>query len=49
MIYVSPKSFGRSDVVLRDVIISMSGLFEVLTRSDILKYMIYNEEVWVQL
>ena len=49
MISVSPKSFGQSDVVLRDLMLAMSGLLEVLTRSDMLKYLIYTEEVWVQL
>ena len=52
MIYVFPKigeSFGQSDVVLRDVMIAMSGLLEVQTRSDLLKHLINTEEFWVQL
>ena len=49
MIYVITKSFGQSDVVLQDVMIEISGLLEVLTRSDLLKYLIYTEEVWVKL
>ena len=49
MVSVSPKSFGQSDVVLRDVMLEMSGLLVVLTRSDLLKYLIYTEEVWFQL
>ena len=48
MISVSPKSFGQSDVVLQDVMLAMSGLLEVLTGTDLLKYLIYDEEVWVQ-
>ena len=49
MISVSPKSSGRSDVVLQDVMLAMSGLLEVLAGSDLLKYLIYTGEVWVQL
>ena len=48
MISVSPKIFGQSDLVLQDVMIAMSGLLEVPTRSDMLKYLIHTEEVWVQ-
>ena len=46
---VSPKSFGQSDVVIRDVMLAMSGILEFLTRSYLLKYLIYTEDVWVQL
>ena len=45
MISVFPKrieSFGQLDVVLRDVMLAISGLLEVLTRSGMLKYL------WVQ-
>ena len=49
MIYVRPKSFGQSDMVLRYVMIAMSGILGVLTRRDLLKYLIYAEEVWIQL
>ena len=49
MISVSPNIFGQSDVVLRGVMLVVSGILEVLTRSDMLKYLIYTEEVWVQL
>ena len=49
MISVSPKSLSQSDVVLQDVMLAMSGLLEVLTSSDMLKYLIYTEEVWVKL
>ena len=49
MISVIPKSFGHSDVVLRGVMLSISGILEVLTRIDLLKYLINTEEVWVQL
>ena len=41
--YVIPKIFGQSDVVLQDVMLSMSGLLEVVTKSDLLKYLIYTE------
>ena len=49
MISVSPNSFGQLDVIMRDVMLALSGLLEVLKRSDLLKYLIYTEEVWVQL
>ena len=49
MISVIPKIFGKSDVVLRDFILAMIGILKVLTRSDMLKYLIYTEKVWVQL
>ena len=49
MIYVFTKIFGQSDVVLRDLMLEMSGLLEVLTSSDLLKFLIYTEEVWFQL
>ena len=49
MISVNPNIFGQSDMVLRYVILAMSGLLEVLTRSDLLKYLIYTEEFWVRL
>ena len=49
MISVIPKSFGQSDVVLRDVMLAMSGLLDFLTRSNLLKYLVYTEEVWVRL
>ena len=49
MISVIPKSFGHSDVVIQDVMLAMSGILEVLTRSGLLKYLIYNEELWDQL
>ena len=41
MISVSPKIFDQLDVVLWDVMLAMSGILEVLTRSDLLKYLIY--------
>ena len=49
MISVSTKKFGQLDVVLRDVMLEMRYLLEVLIRSDILNYMLYTEEVCVQL
>ena len=49
MIYVSPKGFDQSDMILLNVMLAMSGILEFLTRSDLLKYLIYTEEVWVQL
>ena len=42
MIFVSPKIFGQSDVILRDMILAISGLSEVPKKSDISKYLIYN-------
>ena len=42
MISVLLKIFGQSDAVLRDVMLEMSGILEVLSRSGMLKYL------WVQ-
>ena len=56
--FLSPKIFGQSDMVLWYVMITMSGLFEFLTMSDIFEFLImiylfdlliYTEEFWVQL
>ena len=49
LVSVSPKSFGQSDVFLRYVMLAMISILEVLTRSDMLKYLIYTEEFLVQL
>ena len=37
--FLSPKSFGQSDMVLWDVMITMSGLLEVLTISDLFEFL----------
>ena len=36
-------------MVIWDVMLAISGILEVLTKSDMLKYLIYTEEVWVQI
>ena len=47
--FLSPKRFGQSDMVLWDLMIMMSGLLGVLMMSDIFEFLIYTEEVWFQL
>ena len=41
MIFVIPKIFIQSDIVLWDVMIEMSSLLEVLTMSDMFEFLIY--------
>ena len=56
--FLSPNRFGQSDMVLWDVMITMSGLLEVLIMSDMFEFLkmsdlfellIQTEEVWFQL
>ena len=47
MLFLSPKIFGHLDMVLWDMMITMSGILEVLNMSDMFELLIYTNEVWV--
>ena len=49
MISVSPKRFGHSGMVMRDVMLAISGLSEVLISRYLLNDLKYTEEVWIKL
>ena len=44
MIFVSPKRFGQSDMVLWDVMIAISDLLKVLTISDLFEFLAMSDQ-----